>query len=419
MNKVLVIGGGLLGLCSARALHAKGFEVELIEAREGVALESSYGNGGLLTASMSDPWNAPGVHKHLAASLFDPSSAMKLHLAAIPGLISWGLRFLANSNRKRYLKTVKANYQLASYSVRQTLAWREELKLEYGARDSGALKVFRDVTAMAGPLELAEMLEPLGLEFRQLDADATVELEPALQGIRDQISGALYFPGDACGDSYRFCKALAASLEESGVTLRTGASVDRLKLKGDRVSGVVVGGKLMPAESVVVATGADTARLLRGSGLSLPVAPAKGYSVSFDIAGVADAPKIPVIDDAMHAGISPLGDKLRAVGTAEFTGYSRSLSQVRLDNLVQLLRDLYPQVAEQIDIQGAEPWTGLRPMSADGRPFIGPSRVRGLYFNTGHGHLGWTKAVGSACLLADLVLGATPELDPQPFQVHR
>ena len=131
MPKALVVGGGLLGLATAKALSDQGWEVEVLEAREDVGLEASHANGGLLTPSMSDPWNAPGVHKHLAASLFDASSSMKLQLGAIPSLFFWGLRFLRNSSRQRYSEAVRSNYRLASYSLKKTDEWRRELELEY------------------------------------------------------------------------------------------------------------------------------------------------------------------------------------------------------------------------------------------------------------------------------------------------
>jgi len=405
-------------LATAKALSDQGWEVEVLEAREDVGLEASHANGGLLTPSMSDPWNAPGVHKHLAASLFDASSSMKLQLGAIPSLFFWGLRFLRNSSRQRYSEAVRSNYRLASYSLKKTDEWRRELELEYQADSAGTLKVFRGRAAMVGPLELAESLRPLGLRFQRLDAEHTLEVEPQLHAIRHQIVGALHFPDDQTGDAYLFCRALKVKLEEVGVGVRTGVAVSGLRIQKGRVVGVKTSAGSVEADSVVVASGTQTPALLRGSGMSLPIAPAKGYSVTFPAEGLS-LPRVPIIDDAMHAGITPLGNRLRVVGTAEFTGYDTCLSQARIDNLVRLLGELYPQISAEIDHDKAEAWAGFRPMSSDGKPFIGASRIKGLYFNTGHGHLGWTKAAGSACLLADLMANRKPAIDDAPFRVHR
>jgi len=419
VQKTLIIGGGLLGLSTAKALFDQGREVELVEAREDVGLGASYANGGMLTASMSAPWNSPGVHKHLAASLFDPSSPMKLHLKAVPSLFCWGLKFLRNSTPRRHRQAVESNYGLARYSIDQTRLWREQLGLEYEYSAVGSLNVFRDRAAMAAPQALAEMLRPAGLECQQLDVEATLEREPQLYDIRDQLVGALYFPGDESGDAHLFCQALRLYLQSQGVKISTGVRVTGLNVDKGRIHGVSTETGELRADTVVVATGTQTPALLKGTGLSLPIAPAKGYSVTFNAEGVESLPTVPVIDDAMHAAISPLGNRLRAVGTAEFTGFDDRLSQVRIDNLVNLLKAVYPAIAARIDMQSAEPWTDFRPMSSDGKPFIGGSRIKGLYFNAGHGHLGWTKAAGSACLLADLMAGRATAIDAAPFGVHR
>ncbi|NIB41058.1 FAD-dependent oxidoreductase [Pseudomaricurvus alkylphenolicus] len=419
MQKTLIIGAGLLGLSTAKALHDLGREVEVLDAAEEVGLGASYANGGMLTASMSDPWNSPGVHRHLASSLFDPTSPMKLHLKAIPTLFCWGLKFLRNSTSRRHTHAVQSNYALASYSIGQTRAWREQLDLDYNAAAAGSMKIFRNPSAAQGPLALAKALHPAGLRFHQLDVDGVLEYEPMLHDIRDQITGALYFPGDESGDAHLFCRALKRYLQNQGVMVNTGVPVESLMIAKGRIRGVRTQSKEYIADCVVVAAGTQTPALLKGTGISLSIAPAKGYSVTFCGEDAGPLPTIPVIDDAMHAAISPLGNQLRAVGTAEFTGFDKRLSQVRIDNLVNLLKALYPRIAAQIDLNKAEPWTDFRPMSSDGKPFIGESCVKGLYINSGHGHLGWTKAAGSACLLADLMTARTPAINDKPFAVHR
>lgn len=419
MSKTLVIGGGLLGLCTAKALADKGIEVEVLEAREAVGMETSFANGGMLTPSLPDPWNAPGVYRHLVASLFDPKSSMKLHLSSIPSLLSWGLGFLRNSSPGRFYKSVESNYHLARYSLDLTAVWRERLQFDYCAGTVGSLKVFRAESAMAGPLALAERLGSLGLRYEQLDAEGALALEPALEDIREHIVGALYFPSDETGDAHLFCRGVADALDAMGVHVHTNTTALALIIEHGKIVGVNTSAGDMRAERIVVAAGPQTPLLLRGTRLKLPIAPAKGYSVTFPVDGIDGLPLTPVIDDHMHAGVVPLSGRLRVVGTAEFIGYNTELSQVRVDNLVNLLHAFYPSISAQLDKTKAEPWTGLRPMSSDGRPFIGESRIKGLWFNAGHGHLGWTKAVGSAAMLADLLAGRVPAINHAPFAVHR
>ncbi len=419
MATTIIVGGGLMGLATAQALLDRGEAVTVLEAREGVALETSYGNAGMMTPSMADPWNGPGVHRHLAASLFNPRSPMKLRLRALPSLTTWGIRFLRNSARDRHLAATEANFLLGNYSVELTRQLRDRLGLEYDAADRGTMKVFRDPGAMREPLALTRHLATLGLKFQELDPDGAVAEEPMLEDVRDQIVGALRFPDDAVGDSARFCTALSGRLAAAGTVIRLSTRARQLVVERGTVRGVVTDDGEMLSGRVVVASGAWSPALLRSVGLSLPVKPAKGYSLTLDMAGISDRPRIPVVDDAMHAAVAPMGDRLRIGGTAEFAGFDSTVTRTRIDNLAVLLRAIYPRIAAAVDFGKATAWTGLRPMSCDGKPFIGPTPVQGLYVNAGHGHLGWTHAVGSGQLLADLMTGHTPAVDPSAFRVDR
>lgn len=416
----LVIGGGLSGLSTAIALQANGHTIELLEARDDIAQEASHANGALLTASMSDPWNAPGVHKHLAASLFNPQSAMKLRLSAIPSLLTWGIKFLANSTAERHSKATEANYQLAAYSIRQTEAFRERLGLKYDASVTGAMKLFRDKLATAAAAAHAKRLAAHQLKFEELDADGAVAREPQLRPIRDQIAGAIYYPGDEVGDAYLFCKELARKLVEGGAALRTNVRAERIMVANGRVRAVQTDKGEFRADHVVVAAGNWSPALLNTVGISLQVKPVKGYTVTIPVPAAMDQlPVMPVIDDALHAVVVPLPGRLRIAGTAEFAGFDQRMRSERIEGLLAFLEALYPHIAKQIDRNSAKPWTGLRPMSCDGKPFIGSTPVQGLYINAGHGHLGWTMAMGSACVLGDLVAGRTPAIDASPFSATR
>ena len=418
-KRIAVIGGGVIGVTSAYELARRGHAVTLFEAREGVGLETSYANGSILTPSMSDPWNGPGVHRHLAASLFDPYSPMKLRPRALPGLAIWGLHFLRNSSCKRHGHATDASYQLSAYSVRLTAELRGELDLAYDASDRGIVKLFRDRRAMAEPAALAERLASQGLVYRVLDPDQTVALEPALAPIGERIAGAMHFNGDESGDAYLFTKALAEHFEQLGGVVCRGVRVDRIRLEGGAVSGLETEGAFETADQVVVAAGCWSPALVAHLGISVPVKPAKGYSLTFPGDLVENPPRLPVVDDAMHALVVPVGRRLRIAGTAEFAGFDTRLRPERIENLRMLLAGLYPQIAAALPPDAGEPWTGLRPMTADGLPIIGPTPIPGLFLNTGHGHLGWTMAAGSARLLADQLEDRAAEIPTRPYRVDR
>jgi D-amino-acid dehydrogenase len=418
-SRTVVVGGGLLGLATAQALLERGEPVTVIEARNDVALETSYGNAGIQTPSQGDPWNSPGVHWHLASSLFDPRSPMKLRLREIPSLTSWGLRFLRNSARGPYLAATEANFHLGRHSVDETRRLAAKLKIEYDAADRGTMKVFRDRAAMQAPLELARRLSALGLKVSELDTAGAVQQEPLLADICEHVAGALYFPDDASGDSLKFCRGLRASLAGAGVEVLTSVRAKRLLAADGVVQGVLTNRGEMPARRVVVACGVWSARLLESASVPLSVKPAKGYSLTIDLAEVPERPRIPVLDDAMHVAVTPLGNRLRIGGTAEFAGFDQALNDVRVENLARVVKAIYPRLADRVNLGKAEAWTGLRPMSCDGRAFIGPCGPRGLYVNAGHGHLGWTQAAGSGHLLADLMTGREPAIDAAPFRIQR
>lgn len=419
MSKVIVVGAGLAGVTTAHELARRGHETILIERHQGVGLDASYANGALLTPSMAEPWNAPGVHRLLAASLFDPRSAMKLRLSAIPSLIGWGSRFLACSTSARHEAATKASFILAKYSVGRTRDVRAELGLTYDAKTVGTLKIFRTTAAMESALAIASKLEPLGLRFEVSNGDEAVAAEPALAEIRSRIIGALRFPDDESGDARQFCEQLANAFCKAGGILWTHACVTELSVKRSTVSGVMVGERVECAGSVIVAAGSTSADLLRQVGVSVPIRPVKGYTVTFDASHIERGPVIPIVDGALHAAIVPLGSRLRVAGTAEFAGENRRLVEERVDKLLMLPNTTLPRIARQFSRASAQAWAGLRPMSPDGLPFIGPTRISGLYINAGHGHLGWTQAMGSACLLAGTVDGKNPDIDPSPYSAMR
>lgn len=415
--KVLVIGCGLVGLTTAYFLRRRGYEVTAIDRQEGPGRETSFANGALLTPGMAEPWNAPGCWRMLLASLGRSDAAMQVRLGALPALTGWGVTFLRNSTVNAFERSTLSNLRLAMYSLEVMRSLQQETGIEYGRAARGSLRIFRDQAALDEASEAARRLVSEGLRFQRLSRAETVEVEPALAPIENRLAGAIHYGTDETGDAYRFCVALADHIRKLGVEFRFRTEVSCLEVRSGHVTAAVSGGERFVADRYIVAAGSYTTPLLRHVGVRVPVRPVKGYSVTYN--GLQGRPplSIPVIDDHLHAAVVPLESAIRVAGTAEFAGYDLTLPAARIRNLLTLLQEVLPQA--QLDPATARPWCGLRPMSADGVPIIGPTRLSNLLVNTGHGHLGWTMAAGSAQLLADLMCGEPPSIDPAPFPLAR
>lgn len=415
----LIIGAGLIGLTTALELLNRGQQVTLVDSGESEAQGASFANGGLLTPSMSDPWNTPGVHRHLAEYLFGSDSALKVRWSAIPSLLSWGPHFLLNSRPGRYRAATLANYELGVYSLAVLDELRDDLALSFDAADKGTLKFFRSSQALDAAMRVTNQLQGHGLEASELSPGDTVSLEPCLTPIADQLAGAIHYPQDKSGDALLFCQAVADRVRKLGGSFHFGREVRAIDVRDGRVAGVDLGDGVMQADNVVVAAGSASPALAGKLGVRLAIRPVKGYSITFAPMPGQRLPAIPVIDDACHAAITPLGTRLRAVGTAEFAGPNLHLDRERLDNLTALIKAVYPEIATPETLATGRPWAGLRPVAADGRPYIGSTATPGLWINSGHGHLGWTLATGSARLLADLMAGSKTAIPAGPYSVAR
>jgi D-amino-acid dehydrogenase len=415
--KALIIGSGLLGITSAYFLSRRGWEVTVLDRQDGPGQETSFANGSLLTPSMPEPWNAPGSWKVLLASLGRADSPLKLRLKALPQLAGWGTGFLRNSSAGRYQRNTVKNLRLALHSIEALGRLRQETGIEYDCALRGSLRVIRHPAALERALEWAETLRPDGLTYRRLTPDEIVAMDPALAPIGRQLAGGIHYPVDETGNAYKFCVGLAEHARRGGVDFRFRTPVTEIEVRQGNVTAVLSGASRFTADRYIVAAGSYSPLLLGKLGLQVPVRPAKGYSITFECPPLDPPFRQPVADDDFHAVVVPLGNVIRVAGTAEFTGYDLALTEARIQNLVTLVRQVLP--AAGFERAQAKPWCGLRPMSVDGVPIIGPTPIGNLWTNTGHGHLGWTMAAGSGQLLADLMTGGSPAVEPEDYALAR
>ena len=414
----IVIGAGLAGAATAYALAARGVCVEIIDAADEIASGSSHSNGGLLTPSMSDPWNSPGLPWLVLRSIFNGASPLKVNPLIALGAADWGLAFLRNSTTARFLGATRRNYLLARFSMEKTTELRESLGLDFDCETQGSLKVFRTDVDLNRSLAIARMLADQGMTYRVVSAGEAAQIEPLLAGSAQELAGALYFPDDAVGDARKFTRQLVERFEGAGGRLRLDTRVSAIDIEKSAVRGVQTDKGYIAASNVVVAAGFASARILNRHGVGLKIEPVKGYSLTIGC-DVAPLPSVSIVDDSLHTVVTRLGDKLRVAGVAEIAGADTSIAACRLRDLFSSLERMYPQFAAGRRPTGIVEWAGLRPVSADGVPYIGGTPFDGLYVNTGHGHLGWTMAAGSGHLLAEFMIGEPTSIDIRPYAVGR
>lgn len=414
--RIVVLGAGLIGTATAYYLAKAGHEVVVLDRRNAAGLETSFANGALLTPSTSDSWAAPGTPQKILKWLGQEDAPMLLRLRALPGMIGWGLRFLRECRPERWEANTEAVLKLALFSMAALDKLQADERLTFDRNPPGLIKLFRDPLSMDSALRASALYQRLGVDCSALDPDGCLAVEPALRPIRDKISGGVHYPADGSGDALKFTQALAERARSLGVSFLFEHDIAGFGTEGDRVTAVETSQGAIRGDSFVLALGSFSTPLGRKLGLTLPIYPAKGYSITVSAPGWNGAPRIPIADDGRKVAVVPLGDRLRVAGTVEFDGYDTNLNATRGQMLVDGLGDLYPDYPREGRI---EHWSGLRPLTPDGRPIIGRSRWRNLFLNTGHGPLGWTLAAGSGLAMAELVTGKNPSVDLAPFAPGR
>jgi D-amino-acid dehydrogenase len=331
-----------------------------------------------------------------------------LRPALDPAMWVFIARMLRNCTAARYAANKSRMVPLAEYSRDVLRDLRARTGIAYDEASHGTLQLFRTEKQVHHAAGDIDVLKQFGVPFEVLDPDGCVAAEPALAAVREKIAGGFRLPGDETGDCQMFTVHLAELAAAKGVRFRYGVTIERLLAEGGRVSGAVTSAGEVTADAVIVALGSYSTRLLRQVGVSIPVYPIKGYSITAPVLDEARAPVSTVMDETYKIAITRLGNRIRVGGTAEVAGYDLRLHNGRRATLTHSVGDLFPGGG---DLERATFWCGLRPMTPDGPPVIGPTRLAGLYVNTGHGTLGWTMACGSGRVIADIISGRPPEVD--------
>jgi len=413
---VVVLGGGVIGVCSAWYLARRGAQVTVIDRQGEVAAETSFANAGQVSPGYSTPWAAPGIPLKALRWMFQRHAPLSIRLDGSLHQLKWLAAMLLNCSPERYDINKERMLRLAEYSRDCLRALRAETGIQYEQRTGGTLQLFRTRKQFESARQDIAVLERCGVPYELLDARQLASAEPALVRAQDKLTGGLRLPNDETGDCHLFTQRLAEAAMKLGVTFRFNQEVSAIETRGARVEAVRIGSERLTADAFVLACGSYSRALALPLGIDLPVYPVKGYSLTVPIVNEAAAPVSTVLDETYKVAVTRFDDRIRVGGMAELAGFDLRLRPRRRATLELVVNDLFGGAGA---VERATFWTGLRPMTPDSTPIVGGSDYRNLFINTGHGTLGWTMACGSGRLIADMVTGYRPEISTDGLDVSR
>lgn len=414
--RVLILGSGVVGTTSAYYLAREGFEVTVVDRQPAVAMETSHANAGQISPGYASPWAAPGVPLKAIKWMLQQHAPLAIKPTGDINQYLFMARMLRNCTAARYAVNKERMVRLSEFSRDCLDELRAETGIEYEGRQRGTTQLFRSQAQLEGAAKDIAVLERLGVPYELLDRDGVCRAEPALTKVKHKLTGGLRLPNDQTGDCQMFTTRLAELAVQAGAEFRFNQNIERLEYSGDRLTGVVIDGQLETADYYVVALGSFSPQMLAPLGITAPIYPLKGYSITVPVTNSEMAPVSTMLDETYKVAITRLNDRIRVGGMAELRGYDLNIDARRGETLKMIVKDLFPEGA---NLAETELWTGLRPATPDGTPIIGATRYRNLFLNTGHGTLGWTMSCGSARLLADQLANKTSRISTEGLDISR
>jgi D-amino-acid dehydrogenase len=409
--KVVILGGGVVGVTTAWYLNRAGHEVVVLDRQPDAGLETSFANAGQLSYGSAAPWAAPGVPWKALKWLMCSKSPFHITSMSNPFPLLWLAEFWSECNEVKYQRNRERLLRLGSYSKDCLKNLQVDADLDFSHARKGTLQVFRSASEFEKAARQADQAREIGVDIKVVSGIDCKTIEPGLCSSRADIAGGLHFPGDETGDAHMFTQGLAKLAKARGVEFHYNSTVSSIRTRSDNgkdvVESVVSGTSIYTADAYVVALGAGSSQILKPLNIYIPMIPVKGYSLTFEARDGKEAPCSTVMDEGMKVAITRLGDKVRVGGIAELAGTDLSLDLRRREILEASVSDMFPNSGKP---SLGKFWSGLRPMTPDGAPIIGGCKFKNLFMNTGHGSLGWTLACGSARVIADLVSGTAPDI---------
>ena len=405
MTHFAVIGGGITGVTSAYALAKQGHRVTLIEKQRYPGMVTSFANGGQLSASNAEVWNHPGTLLKGLKWMFKADAPLLMNPKPSWHKLSWMAEFIAAI--PKYEQNTIATTRMAIEARAHLSAWAAEEGIAFNHLSAGILHIYRNKAGFEQAARVSKLLAKGGLERRAVTPNDMRAIEPTLQG---QYYGGFFTDSDSTGDIHQFTTGLAKACERLGVTFITDAEVTTVAADGQRASVSVRHRsqvdepiETLSFDAIVISAGVHSRALAAQLGDRINVYPVKGYSITVNLTTLASqqaAPQVSLLDDETKIVTSRLGqDRFRVAGTAEFNGFDLDIRADRIRPLTQWVERQFPGV----DTRQCVPWAGLRPMMPNMLPRVGAGKVPNVFYNTGHGHLGWTLSAITAHQLAELI----------------
>jgi D-amino-acid dehydrogenase len=403
-SHIVVIGAGITGVTTAYALLRQGYDVSVIDRQPDAAMETSFANGGQLSASNAEVWNSWSTIFKGLRWMLDAQAPLLINPAPSFHKYSWFAEFVAGIRNHRVNTIETTRLAIQARQILFDIAAREHIDFDLQKR--GILHLYHDRQSFNAATRGNELLRQGGLERYAVTDREIHAIEPALRG---KFHAGFFTPADATGDIRKFTRGLTAASRRQGAQFLLNTAVTDIEWRGSRhvvrVADADRGEELTPlhADGLVVCAGVASRHFAATLGDRINIYPVKGYSITVcmdDPVSQAAAPTVSLLDEAAKIVTSRLGkDRLRIAGTAEFNGYNRDIRADRIEPLVRWSRQLFPQVSTRTVI----PWAGLRPMTPTMMPRVGRGRRPGVYYNTGHGHLGWTLAAATAATICGVI----------------
>ena len=401
MKSIAVIGGGITGVTTAYALAKRGFAVTLFEKNRYAAMETSFANGGQLSASNAEVWTHPSTILKGLKWMLKSDAPLLVNPRLSWHKISWFAEFMANI--PKYEENTIATTRLAIAAREHLFAWASAEGVEFDSVKKGILHIYRDKKGFEHAGKVSKLLAAGGLQRHSVTPAEMKAIEPTLAG---NYYGGYYTESDSTGDIHKFTAGLAAAIERLGVKCRYAQQVKTLHSDGKKATVVTLeegGEQSYTFDSLVVCAGVESRRFAAQLGDRVNIYPVKGYSITVNLLDTASqqaAPMVSLLDDETKLVTSRLGqDRFRVAGTAEFNGFNKDIRADRIRPLVNWVNQCFPGVSTRQVV----PWAGLRPMMPSMLPRVGAGRRANVFYNTGHGHLGWSLSAVTADNVADIM----------------
>ncbi|MEM7044908.1 MAG: D-amino acid dehydrogenase, partial [Pseudomonadota bacterium] len=392
---------------AAFELLEDGHDITVIDRQPGPAQETSFANAGLVAPGHAFAWGSPRAPKILLTSLFKTDQPLRYRFRFDPAMWRWSLKFLGECTAEKARRNTERKHRLCRYSQLALQDVVARTGVDYDGERKGLLYLYRKTESFERGVENMQIMMDAGHDLEVIDRERAAEIDPALEPTMERIAGGFYAPTDESGDAHKFTQALADLCLERGVRFRYGTTVTGIKTDGDLIDEVETDKGAIKADLYVMALGAYSPIIAKHLKETVSVYPVKGYSATLPIDGANNPPTVGGIDEDNLFAYVRMGDRVRLTAIAEFAGYDTSHRPSDFTSMLRAAKDLLPNAG---DYDRPSYWACLRPMTPEGTPILGKGKHENLYYNTGHGHMGWTMACGTARITSDLIAGRNPDL---------